>query len=79
VISEGVEVLSNYGWAAGSLWAVLGSVLAGSAPIIFWGLGFAGTAMPSGLYWGELALRTVVSHVLICDYARWRGLYTAEE
>jgi hypothetical protein len=51
VISKGVEVLSNYGWLAVILWAVSGSVLVGLALIGFWGLGFAGTAMPSGLYW----------------------------
>jgi hypothetical protein len=50
VISKGVEVLSDYGWLAVILWAVPGSVLAGLALIGFWGLGFAGTAMPSGLY-----------------------------
>ena len=51
MISKGVEVLSDYGWLAVILWAVPGSVLAGLALIGFWGLGFAGTAMPSGLYW----------------------------
>jgi hypothetical protein len=51
VISKGVEVLSNYGWLAVILWAVPGSVLAGLALVGFWGLGFAGTATPSGLYW----------------------------
>jgi hypothetical protein len=43
--------LSNYGWLAVILWAVPGSVLAGLTLIGFWGLGFAGTAMPPGLYW----------------------------
>jgi hypothetical protein len=51
MISRGVEVLSNYGWLAVILWAVPGSVVASLALIGFWGLGFAGTAMPSGLYW----------------------------
>jgi hypothetical protein len=51
VISKGVEVLSNYGWLAVILWVAPGSVLAGLVLIGFWGLGFAGTAMPSGLYW----------------------------
>ena len=50
MISKGGEVLSNYGWLAVILWAVPGSVLAGEALIGFWGLGFAGTAMPSRLY-----------------------------
>jgi hypothetical protein len=51
MISKGVEVLSNYGWLAVILWAVPGSVLAGLALIGFWGLGFAGAGMPSGLFW----------------------------
>jgi hypothetical protein len=51
MISKGVEVLSNYGWLAVILWAVPGSVIAGLALIGFWGLGFAGPAMPFGLYW----------------------------
>lgn len=53
MISKGLEVLSDYGWLAVILWAVLGLVLAGLALIGFWGLGFAGTAMPSGLYWAS--------------------------
>jgi hypothetical protein len=43
--------LSNYGWLAVILWAVPGSFLVGLALIGFLGLGFAGTAMPSGFYW----------------------------
>ncbi|NYF52912.1 hypothetical protein HDF12_003311 [Edaphobacter lichenicola] len=43
--------MSDYGWLAVILWAVPGSVLVGLVLIGFWGLGFAGTAMPSGLYW----------------------------
>jgi hypothetical protein len=50
MISKGVEVLSNYGRLAVILWAVPGFVFAGLALIGFWGLGFAGTAMPSTLY-----------------------------
>jgi hypothetical protein len=43
--------LSDYGWLAVILWAIPGSVVAGLALIGLWGLAFAGTAMPSGLYW----------------------------
>ena len=43
--------MSNYGWLAVILWAVPELVLAGLALIGSWGLGFAGTAMPAGLYW----------------------------
>jgi hypothetical protein len=46
-----MEVLSDYGWVAVIRWGVPGLVLAGLALIGFWALGFAGTAMPSGLYW----------------------------
>ena len=43
--------MSNYGWLAGILWTVPGAVLTGLVLVGFWGLGFAGTAMPSELYW----------------------------
>jgi hypothetical protein len=45
--------LSDYGWMAVLLWAVPGLVFAGLAFIGFWGLGFAGAAMPSALFWGS--------------------------
>ena len=51
MISKRVEVLSNYGWLAVILWTIPGSVLVGLALIGFWGLSFAGTAMPCRLYW----------------------------
>jgi len=53
VISKAVEALSDYGWMAVLLWAVPGLVFAGLALIGFWGLGFAGAAMPSTLYWAS--------------------------
>jgi hypothetical protein len=53
VISKAVEALSDYGWMAVLLWAILGLAFAGLALIGFLGLGFAGTAMPSTLYWAS--------------------------
>ncbi len=53
MISKAVEALSDYGWMAVLLWAVPGLVFADLALIGFWGLGFAGTAMPSTLYWAS--------------------------
>ena len=51
MISKAVEALSDYGWMAVLLWAVPGLVFADLALIGFWGLGFAGAGMPSGLFW----------------------------
>jgi hypothetical protein len=45
----------------------------------FLGTGFRWDSNALRTLLGELAFRTVVSHVLICDCARRRGLHTTED
>ena len=53
--------------------------LSGRGPNWFLGIGFRWDSDAVQTLFGELVFRTIVSHVLICDCARWRGLHTAED